>query len=160
MAPISLIPVTLRSVKHFMAQLGYVLVADDGRVLIWKKDRKPPKGLEKLSKNWPPVVSKQYPSFTADGHDGLVYDRSDVTDLTVEITGTTRTDGVRVLAILRSESNDPDLPPAHIIGLTCGKCGKPSKVDHWKAGLRGISLKCTHCGHEEVRRTDDPHRQL
>jgi hypothetical protein len=160
MAPISLIPVTLRSVKHFMAQLGYALEADDGRVLIWRKVSKPPKGLEKLGKNWPIVVSKQYPTFTADGHDGLVYDRSDVTDLTVEITGTTRTDGVRVLAILRSESADPDLPPAHVISLSCGKCGKPTKMDRWKNGLRGISLKCPHCGHEEVRSTDQPTRQI
>jgi hypothetical protein len=40
----------------------------------------------------------------AEGHDVRVYDRSDVTDLIVEITGTGRTNGVRVVALLRSET--------------------------------------------------------
>lgn len=151
MAPISLIPVTLRSVKHTMQQFGYLLLDDDGHVLIWKKGGPVPKGLEEISKSWPPVVSKQYPTFTAEGHDQPVYDRSDITDLIVEITGRGRTDGARAVAILRSETRDPDLPPAHIIGFVCKSCGHKTKVVSYAPDFKSVSCKCPHCDHEETK---------
>lgn len=152
MAPVALIPVTLRSVKHTLQQLGYVLVEDDGRILIWKKVGPVPSGLEEVAKAWPLVVSKQYPLFTAEGHDLRVYDRSDVTDLIVEITGRARTDGARIVAMLRSETLDPDLPAAHIINLLCKGCGARTRVDRYSSTLKEIFCKCPHCGHEETRR--------
>lgn len=156
MPPISLTPVTLRSVMHTMQQLGYVLAANDGRAFYWEKKGKPAKGLEDLWKGWPKVVSKNHPFFKAEGHDALVFDRSDVTDMIVEITGTGRTNGARVVALLRSDTDDPDLPPAHVIAMLCAKCGKPSKIDRWKSSLSTVHLKCPHCEHEEARLVDRP----
>jgi hypothetical protein len=156
MAVISLIPVTPRSVMHTLTQLGYVLVEDDGRNYYFRKTGAPPKGLEELWENWPAIVSTHHPLFVADGYDTLVYDRSDVTDLWVEITRTGRTEGARVVALLRSETKDPDLPLGQSIKLLCAACNKPSKVDTWRPTLTTVTLKCPHCGHEEARRLDRP----
>lgn len=160
MPQISLTPVTLRSVMHTMQQLGYALAANDGRAFYWEKKGKPAKGLEKAWKTWPQVVSKHHPFFTAEGHDALVYDRSDVTDLIVEITGTGRTNGARVVALLRSDTKDPDLPLAHVIATLCANCGKPSKVDRWKSSLTTVHLRCPYCGHEEARFVERPSQAI
>lgn len=158
MAQISLIPVTLRSVQHTMQQLGYVLAEDDGRAFYWEKKGTPIKGLEKAWESWPEVYTHHHPLFTAEGHDALVYDRSDITDLMVEITGTGRTESARIVAILRSETSDPDLPASQRINMKCGNCGEPSKVDRWKSSLTAMNLKCPSCGHEEIRSIDRPQR--
>lgn len=151
MAQISLIPVTLRSVQLTLGRLGYAIVIDDGHDFVWKKIGPAPSGLEQAYRNWPLVVTKQYPSFKAEGHDISVYDRSDVTDLIVNITGTDRTNGVRIAALLRSDSDDPELPPAHVIKSTCSKCGKPAKIERWETSMQGATFKCTGCGHEEFK---------
>jgi len=151
MVQISLIPVTCRSVHLTLRLLGYELIEDDGEVFIWKKVGPPPAGMEPLFKHWSPVVTHQLPLFTAEGHDLPVYDRSDVTDLWVTITGTDRTTGVRVVARLRSGAGDPDMPSAHVINVFCTKCGKPSKILKWDASLKGATYQCSNesCKHTE-----------
>jgi len=142
MAPISLMPITLRSVKTLLAEWGYSLQFDDGEDFVWKRTGPYPPGLEGVSEAWPNVVTHHYPSFKADGHDTLVYDRSDVTDLIVEITGKDRTTGVRVVALLRSNA-----------ALACQKCGNPAQVKKYDVDFQGAVVKCTsaECGHEEYR---------
>ena len=142
MAPTSLMPITLRSVKTLLGELGYSVVFDDGEDFVWKKTGPFPRGLEQIFDDWPNVVTHHYPAFKADGHDTLVYDRSDVTDLIVEITGKDRTEGVRVVALLRSNA-----------AISCRKCGQPAQVQKYDADLQGVSVKCTSstCGHEEYR---------
>jgi hypothetical protein len=142
MAPTSLMPVTLRSVRSLLGELGYSLFFDDGEDFVWKKTGPPPPGLEQVFEDWPTVVTHHYPSFKAEGHDTLVYDRSDVTDLVVEITGKDRTTGVRVVALLRSNA-----------ALACQKCGHPAQVKKYDSDLEGVTVKCTSsdCGHEEYR---------
>ena|SRR5579863_5367316 len=156
MVQISLIPVTLRSVHLTLRLLGYELIEDDGEIYIWKKVGPPPKGMESLFKQWQPVVTHQQPLFIAEGHDQKVYDRSDVTDLWVTITGTDRTTGVKVVARLRSNAGDPDMPPAHVIHSVCSKCGKSTKIQEWDSSLRGATYRCTNagCGHTEWKPHD------
>jgi hypothetical protein len=144
MAPTSLMPITLRSVKTLLGDLGYSIFLDDGEDFVWKKTGPCPAGLEQAFEAWPKVVTRHYPFFKADGHDTLVYDRSDVTDLIVEITGKDRTEGVRVVALLRSNA-----------ALACQRCGHPAQVKSYDADFQGVTVKCTdsECGHEEFRPT-------
>jgi hypothetical protein len=158
MVQISLIPVTLNSVKQLMITLGYHLVEDDGRVFYWEKKGPFPRGLEDAARSWPAIVSKHYPLFAAEGQNALVYDRSDVTDLIVEITGTGRTNSARIGAILRTENSDTKAISFQLVDMQCGKCGEKSAISEWRQGAdvlleRRIDavLTCPKCGNSEDR---------
>ncbi|MFA6265615.1 MAG: hypothetical protein WC670_07875 [Pseudolabrys sp.] len=141
-----------------MTSLGYHLVKDDGRVFYWEKKGPFPNGLEDAARSWPAIVSKHYPLFAAEGQETLVYDRSDVTDLIVEITGTGRANSARIGAILRTETGDTQSVPFQLVDMQCGKCGEKSAISEWRHGADVLPekridavLTCPKCGSSDDR---------
>lgn len=148
MRPETLFPITQKWVEFTLSKMGYSLVCAEGGVLQFEKDGT---ASNHVAPNGPPLITCQKPDFSAPHHDGPVFDRSDVIDLLIEITGESRTEaGFRLVAILRSGDTEEATS-----GDKCGTCRGTGVIPVLQAVQAGALKKtpppCPDCGGTGVR---------